>query len=1034
MSMLSLLQFINIRPSTLLSAFAAQYLPIIPPLPTGGGGRRSGSRSGRPPVDSSLSQAANAQLGIPLPLMYGYCRIRGDNILLNQLSTKNRVAFYLLGQGPFDGIERLWINKQLVNISDTTLMHFHPGTDGVLGSGLVPSSNGGDQKVDNFFNNIAANYQTLTYSRIAYLAVNVPPDAKAPDATLDVVGDYRTSQVRVFDSSGNQTAFQFSTNGAWQVLDLILRKMLNPEWTVAAASGAGGDLTAAQKARINWPAVVSSAQWCDTIIGNGQKRFESSLAITQTTKMQQALVQMLTMSQLYITEEDGQIYILPDQPRGSTFILTSDHVVSGTLDPHKQGLRGAANRLIASFNDLNPTDSADIDTPANNGLVRSSNVVTVKTKVQHPYLVNDNVQIVNPDDSSFAGVFPVASVPDNLHFTYAQTGSNATSGDGYTGTPESRFAQRGTAVDHEKHQNAIGARGLNLNTATHRYPLNITLGNNTMERVMRILNFIKARNLGLDVAPYQAPWQINISAYLDAVDSQGRSLAEQLVGDVITIDATVSEEYQGLYEIRQKTYNLHALNPQNTQSSSSSTNSSTSGNSPSDPTVELQLLQYSSTFFSDVATIVNGPASSPARGDLPPAPISDNLIRNGDFDLGAMNWRNSLGSLTSLGFVTNAAGVPRGSSYAQLLGPSSVILLSQELLPIDFTKSYLVEAYITTALGSGATAAAGIAEYDINRSPLRHTVSGDFNAWALGVFSSGFGWKYLWAVISGNGGSNPSDTQFNQNAAYMTMSFFLNTPNAGDQIFVCGVRLSEVAAGAKAAVAGLQTASGQLKGTFKNNPVNSQSTFTGSNPLSQSGTTTTINVAANTQQFGDGQVSYNSGSVNPGSYGTWYVYADDPSFSGGTVTYQATSSASVLVASNGRVYFGKITTASGGGGAGTGGGAGGGCPLSGAPVRLYGDAGWWRKRVLPCEDFIQVVTESGRVGIFSRNDRRYSNRGLLPLTQWRVGDGALTEDGEEVVTMLSELKIPGASVDSYEAEQGHIYSAWGFVGHNFKPG
>ncbi len=207
-------------------------------------------------ANNALASSANAQLGIPLPLAYGYNRVRGDNVLLYEQANKNRVAFFILGEGVWDGIESLWINAKLVNTSDTTLVHFHPGINGVLGSGLAPSSNGGDQRVDNFFSLIPANYRPLTFSRKAYLAVNVPPDPAAPGATLDVVGDYRCMKVRIFDVNGNQTAFQFSTNGAWQILDLIIRKMIKPEWDPSVASAGGGDLTTQEKARIDFASVV----------------------------------------------------------------------------------------------------------------------------------------------------------------------------------------------------------------------------------------------------------------------------------------------------------------------------------------------------------------------------------------------------------------------------------------------------------------------------------------------------------------------------------------------------------------------------------------------------------------------------------------------------------------------------------------------------------------------------------------------------------------------------------------------------------
>lgn len=871
-----------------------------------------------PTIDSSLSQAANAQLGGALPLMYGFCRVRGDNILQEPLPSKYRVAFYILGHGEWDGIERLWINKALANIADTTVVHFHAGQDAVLGSGLSPSSSGPDQGVDSFFSSIPANFKPLTFSRKAYLAVNVAPDPSAPDANLDVVGDYRTTKVRIFDSGGNQTAYQFSTNGAWQVLDLILRVVLKSEWNTAAASAAGGDLTAAEKARINFPAVVSAAQWCDTILSNGAKRFESSVAFVNTVKLQQALTQLLTMSQLYVTEEAGQIYILPDQPRTPTFILTSDDIVPGTISFDKIDMHGSANKITATFNDLNPQDSADIDTPANNGLVRSSGVVTCKTKVAHPYLVNDNVQIVNPDDASFAGVYPITTVPDVLHFTFAQAGANATSGNGYTGTPESRFAQRGDKVDHERHQNALGARGLNLNATYRKLPLNIDLGNNTMERVRRILNFLKVRNLGVDAAPYQAPFKFKATAYMDAVDGNMSSLVEQLKGDIITVDASISEERQGAYEIMKATYNLPSL-----QGSGNSSSSGNASKNPSDATIDLECLAYIPAAFSDATIVPQSLSSSMARGNLPPAVISDNLFRNGDFAVGLVNWGGGLfGNQTAWQFLTNVAGLPRGSSElkvtlgsGQFTSPAGI-----EKIPIDFSKTYLLECWVKLS-GGGPLAYGGFREFDANQQSFDHISGGAVLGYALfaGLTSTSGGWQYFATEVGGNGGSSPSATQFNQNACYIT-GHFLFEPTAANSVLEIGMfRISEVAAGARRATNGLQT-SGQLQSSFKNNTLNANGHFTGSNPLTQSGTSTTILVAASTVQWGAGQKSYNSGSVNPGTYGTWYVYGDDPTFAGGAITFQATSTPSVLTAADGRIYFGSITTASGGSGSGSGGG------------------------------------------------------------------------------------------------------------------
>lgn len=101
--------------------------------------------------------------------------------------------------------------------------------------------------------------------------------------------------------------------------------------------------------------------------------------------------------------------------------------------------------------------------------------------------------------------------------------------------------------------------------------------------------------------------------------------------------------------------------------------------------------------------------------------------------------------------------------------------------------------------------------------------------------------------------------------------------------------------------------------------VNASSAFTTSAFISQSGLTTTINISASTAQFGFGTVHYNSGTVNPGGFGTWYIYADDPRYVGGAVTYAATSDFWIANAGEGRLYYGKIITSGGGGGAGGGG-------------------------------------------------------------------------------------------------------------------
>lgn len=61
---------------------------------------------------------------------------------------------------------------------------------------------------------------------------------------------------------------------------------------------------------------------------------------------------------------------------------------------------------------------------------RTSNVVTVTTAAPTGLLPTDQVIIAGVTDTSYNGTFPIASIIDSLHFTYAQTNSNSSSSGG----------------------------------------------------------------------------------------------------------------------------------------------------------------------------------------------------------------------------------------------------------------------------------------------------------------------------------------------------------------------------------------------------------------------------------------------------------------------------------------------------------------------------------------------------------------------------------------------------------------------------
>jgi hypothetical protein len=61
---------------------------------------------------------------------------------------------------------------------------------------------------------------------------------------------------------------------------------------------------------------------------------------------------------------------------------------------------------------------------------RASNTVTVTTSTPHGLVPSDQVTVAGVTDTSFNGVFAVATLPDSTHFTYSQTAANASSSGG----------------------------------------------------------------------------------------------------------------------------------------------------------------------------------------------------------------------------------------------------------------------------------------------------------------------------------------------------------------------------------------------------------------------------------------------------------------------------------------------------------------------------------------------------------------------------------------------------------------------------
>ncbi|WP_105198959.1 phage tail protein [Pseudoalteromonas sp. T1lg10] len=89
------------------------------------------------------------------------------------------------------------------------------------------------------------------------------------------------------------------------------------------------------------------------------------------------------------------------------------------------------------------------------------------------------------------------------------------------------------------------------------------------------------------------------------------------------------------------------------------------------------------------------------------------------------------------------------------------------------------------------------------------------------------------------------------------------------------------------------------------------------NPLSASdnGSSAKITIASHSRQYGFGSLSLNAGSITGLAFSTkYYVYYDDPTYSGGAVTYHATTNIQTVAAGNHRIFVSTITTPADGGG------------------------------------------------------------------------------------------------------------------------
>lgn len=287
-----------------------------PDLTAGGSGGGGGGAIVTLPAagQNQKLQVVQAALGRPWPFAYGRHVVGGAPIFQEEDAAKTRAAFFGLGVGEWDSIEALLIDGSSKTIPTNSLFHFHPGLDGELGTETDPAVR--NQKICSFLP--AAFAPRLTFSRLAYLSMSLPPNAAAPGPDILLWGVYKTRRVSVFDSAGAITSYAYSANPAWCIVDALLTFDVKPHRKINEA------LTTAEKAKFEWQSFIDAATYFAADPGTGAARFESHVAIFDTSDVKRLIELLLLTCRGYLIERNGKYVLYPDKARSSVFTVTRD--------------------------------------------------------------------------------------------------------------------------------------------------------------------------------------------------------------------------------------------------------------------------------------------------------------------------------------------------------------------------------------------------------------------------------------------------------------------------------------------------------------------------------------------------------------------------------------------------------------------------------------------------------------------------------------------------------------------------------------
>ncbi len=411
-----------------------------------------------------------ADIGRPIPLVYGLHLVGGKVFFQHEVQTgadKGKTLVSIaLGVGEWNKMRALFVNGKLVDHTDTSKFHFHPGKAGEVGVETDPAIP--NQKTCSFW---PSNFtQQPNFSGIAYLSMKLDPDIEAPGPGFQVVGIYETLLVRIFDNVGNQTSYAYSSNPAWIALDQHIRS-----W-IATAKTNGETLSTAEKDEIDFQAFKDWADDCDFVTPQGTKRWEAHYALTQETDLMRALELSHLLGRAYTLEKNGKIAPFMDKARSPVSTVTAAHIAEGSFNLGRRSLRDAANRIEVKYRDLDSGKGA--------GTISTTGVTVTGTDFTKLYRPGEPCDLRN--GAQAGEVRAVKSVASATSMVLETAFSVNQSGAAY-GNPAQDFDVKTHIEEDTTLQSQVGR----VITAT------FDLGNSTPERAERIATFLLDRTTKL---------------------------------------------------------------------------------------------------------------------------------------------------------------------------------------------------------------------------------------------------------------------------------------------------------------------------------------------------------------------------------------------------------------------------------------------------------------------------------------------------------------------------------------------------------